>query len=108
LIASRMVAFRVETLHLWGQALQAIGDTDAATQIWQEALSIAERQDNRLMGWEIHLDLSNSSSVAPQQREIHRRAARETAQYLAAHITEEHLRESFLHLPRVRQAVSAS
>lgn len=108
LIASRMVAFRVETLHLWGQSLQAMGNSDAATQLWQEALSIAERQQNRLMGWEIHLDLSNSSSVDPQQREVHRRAARETAQYLAAHITEEHLRESFLQLPRVRQAVSAS
>jgi tetratricopeptide (TPR) repeat protein len=108
LLASRMVAFRVETLHLWGQSLQALGNAGAAAQRWQEALSIAERQENRLTGWEIHLDLANSSSIAPEQQEIHRRAARETAQYLADHIAEEPLRESFLQLPRVRQALSAS
>ncbi|MEX0787672.1 MAG: hypothetical protein WD906_04065 [Anaerolineales bacterium] len=106
LIASRMVSFRAETLHLWGLALQAVGDSDAATQRWQEALSISDRHENRLMGWEIHLDLSNSSSISPKQQEAHRRAARETAEYLAAHITEERLRESFLRLPRVRQAIS--
>jgi hypothetical protein len=68
-------------------------------------LEVAGRVENRRVLWEIHLDLAQLYSEASPQRAEHMRAARETVEYIAAHIGREPLRESFLNLPRVRQAL---
>ncbi len=100
-----VVLFRPEALHMLGQALAALGRTDEAVQTLTRSLEVAGRVENRRMLWEIHLDLAQLYSEASPQRAEHMRAARETVEYIAAHIGREPLRGFFLGLPRVRQAL---
>ena len=103
--AAGVFLFRAEALHIVGQALAALGQTDEAIQTLTRSLEVAGRMENRRVLWEIHLDLAQFYPETSSQRAEHLRAARETLEYIAAHIGREPRRETFLNLPRVRQAL---
>lgn len=100
-----ILLFRPEALHLVGEALTALGRTEEAIRALGQARDLALRLENRRMLWEIDLDLARLLPEASPQRNDHLRSAREAVEFIAAHIGREPLKESFLSLPRVRQAL---
>lgn len=103
--AAGVFLFRAEALHLLGQAYVALGQADKALGALLRALEVADRLENRRMLWEIHLDLAQLYPETSPEHADHLRAARETVEYLAAHVGRERLKESFLNLPRIRLAL---
>ncbi|MGH2607295.1 MAG: hypothetical protein ACRDG5_11955, partial [Anaerolineales bacterium] len=103
--AAGILIFRADVLHLLGQALASLDRTDEARDAFSRANEMAHRLQNRRVLWEIQLDLSLLYPEGSAQHTEHIRSARETVEYIAAHIGREPLRVSFLNLPRVRQAL---
>ena len=112
--------FLPDLLHSKGRALLGLGRVEEAHQAWQEALAVARQQTSRRSLWLILYDLAqlhksttsrkfapgvsssgeNSREVNPQA-EAYLKEAREVVEYIAAHISDEKLRASFLNLPQV-------
>ena len=79
-------------LKLRGDALLALGQTDAAEEMWREALRVAEHQGARPLAWRIHVALGKLSRA-----ETHFATAREIIATLASPLADETVREAFLH-----------
>jgi len=115
--------FLPDLLHSKGRALQGLGRVEEAHQALLEALAIARQQTSRRSLWLILYDLaqlvSTSQKFAPgasgsgenlqeinPQAEAYLKEAREVVEYIAAHISDEQLRTSFLTLPEVLGIIS--
>ncbi|MCB9104584.1 MAG: protein kinase [Anaerolineales bacterium] len=91
-------------LHLKGQALAAINQTEAAVQCWLEARDTAEAINSRASLWPVLLALSQLEPDPAAAQRLHQQA-RQIVESIAGHIGDSHLRSAFLNLPQVRAAL---
>ena len=115
--------FLPDLLHSKGRALLGLGRVEEAHQALLEALAIARQQTSRRSLWLILYDLAQLSATSRKsaageassgenlqeinpQAEAYLKEAREVVGYIAAHISDEKLRTSFLNLPEVHGIIS--
>ena len=91
-------------LYIQAQALLGQGQAEAARERLLEARAEAETIGSRRMLWQILLALSKVETD-PAEADNLRQQARETVEYIANHIDQDDLRQSFLNLPDVQAAL---
>jgi len=103
-----MRPFLAEALYLKGQALLAQGKIAEARAILIEARTEAEALGSRRMSWRIFTALSRIEAEHGHPAEARQlnQQARDTIEYIAAHIGSFELRTSFLNRPEVHAALS--
>jgi tetratricopeptide (TPR) repeat protein len=100
-----MRAFIAEALHLRGQILVAMGQTEAAYKTLLQAQAEAEAVGSRRMLWQILFALSRLEAD-PAEAERQRKQAQEIVTSIAAHVSDPELRASFLGLAQVRAVLA--
>ena len=110
--------FLPDLLHSKGRALLSLGRVEEAHQALLEALVVARQQTSRRSLWLILYDLAQLSATSRKfvagesssednfwevntEADAYLKEAREVVAYIAAHISDEKLRTSFLNLPEV-------
>ncbi|MBX2999568.1 MAG: AAA family ATPase [Caldilineaceae bacterium] len=90
-------------LHMQGKIHLALGDRAAAHASWQAARSEAEALGSRWALWQILASLAQIEADADGAAQL-RQDAQAIITYIADHISDDELRNSFLRLPAVRVA----
>jgi tetratricopeptide (TPR) repeat protein len=96
-----MRVHKAYALYLQGQALWGLGQEEAARDRFLEARAEAEAIGSRRTLWRILYALSQLEAE-PMEAERLRQGARRVIEYIADHIGQVELRESFLYLPDVQ------
>ena len=95
---ARIMPFRVPLISLRAQACLALGRTEEAWQMLEDARHVIEHLGLRFRAWDALLPLAalEEERGRPELAAAHRQAAQEAFAYVIAHIDDPELRASFL------------
>lgn len=102
---TRMLPYQADALHVKALALMRLGRIDEAHEALRQGIQIAESLGSRRMLWQLNGALADVFDAQGRSDEAHtaRQQAAAGIAYIAEHIDEADLRESFLNLAEVRR-----